>query len=261
MEIKLNNRKALVGGSTQGLGKAIAIELARCGADVTLMARNEEKLRSVVKELPCRRGQKHSYLVVDFSDTESFKTRVSEFLSDNPIDILVNNTNGPIAGSVLEKTPSDYQTAFELLFETVCHTTLESLPAMQRNGFGRIINVASVSVKEPLQHLALSNTIRASVVSWAKTLATDMAKDNITVNNILTGYFDTERIQDLIKFQAAAKNMGQDQLRKQMEANVPMKRFGKPEEYGYLVAFLASDMASYITGSSIAIDGGLLKSV
>ncbi len=261
MEIQLNNRKALVGGSTQGLGKAIAMELAGCGAEVTLMARNEEKLRSVVKELSCRSGQIHSYLVVDFSDIESFKTRVSEFLKAHPIDILVNNTNGPMAGSVLEKTPADYRTAFELLFETVCHTTLEALAGMQRKGFGRIINVASVSVKEPLQHLVLSNTVRASVVSWAKTLATEVAKHNITVNTLLTGYFDTERLQELIRFQAANKNIEKHELRKQMEANVPMKRFGKPEEYGYLVAFLASDMASYITGSSIAIDGGLLRSI
>jgi 3-oxoacyl-[acyl-carrier protein] reductase len=261
MEITLKGRRALIGGSTQGLGKAIAMQVAECGAEVTLMARSEEKLRQVIAAMPHEHGQKHGYLVVDFSDTKSFKIRVSEFLKDHPIDILVNNTNGPIAGSVLEKTTSDYQTAFELLFETVCHTTLGALPAMQRNGFGRIINVASVSVKEPLQHLALSNTIRASVISWAKTLATDVAKDNITVNNILTGYFDTERIQDLIKFQAGHKKMGQDELRIQMEANVPMKRFGKPEEYGYLVAFLASDMASYITGSSIPIDGGLLRSI
>jgi 3-oxoacyl-[acyl-carrier protein] reductase len=261
MEIKLNNRKALVGGSTQGLGKAIAMVLAGCGAEVTLMARNEEKLRTVLAEMPQEHGQKHGYLVVDFSDTESYKTKVSGFLKDHPIDILVNNTNGPLAGSVLEKTPADYRTAFELLFETVCHTTLEALKGMQGKGFGRIINVASVSVKEPLQHLALSNTVRASVIAWAKTLATDVAKDNITVNNLLTGYFDTERLQELIKFQAANKNIGQDELRKQMEANVPMKRFGKPEEYGYLAAFLASDMSSYITGSSIPIEGGLLRSI
>lgn len=261
MEIKLNDKKALVGGSTQGLGRAIAMELAGCGASVTLIARNKDKLKNVLEELPRSLGQKHSYLVVDFSDITGFKIRITEFFKDNTIDILVNNTNGPVAGSVLEKTPADYQTAFELLFETVCHTTMAALPQMQRNGFGRIINVASVSVKEPLQHLALSNTIRASVIAWAKTLATDVARDNITVNNILTGYFDTERIKDLIRVQAEQKKMGQDELKMQMQANVPMKRFGRPEEYGYLAAFLASDLASYITGCSIPIDGGLLKSI
>jgi 3-oxoacyl-[acyl-carrier protein] reductase len=261
MEIKLDGRKALVGGSTQGLGKAIAMELARCGAEVTLLARNEDKLRSVMAELPCSAGQKHGILVADFSETTLFKAKVSAFLKANRVDILINNTNGPLAGSVLEKTPADYKTAFELLFETVCHTTMEVLPSMQRNGFGRIINVASISVKEPLQHLALSNTIRASVVSWAKTLATDVAKDHVTVNNILTGYFDTERIKDLIRVQAENKKMGQNELRVQMQSMVPMQRFGKPEEYGFLVAFLASELASYITGTSIPIDGGLLKSI
>jgi 3-oxoacyl-[acyl-carrier protein] reductase len=261
MEIKLNGRKALAGGSTQGIGKAVAMQLAACGANVTLMARNEQKLRNVMAELPVQQGQKHNYLVVDFSNTEEFKEKVSVFLKDNPVDILINNTNGPLAGSVLEKKPEDYQTAFELLFQTVCHTTLEALPYMQRNGFGRIINISSVSVKEPLMHLVLSNSIRSAVISWAKTLAIEVAKSNITVNNILTGYFATERLQSLIEFQAKNQNIAASDLQKQMEENVPMKRFGKPEEYGQLVAFLASDMASYITGTNIPIDGGLLKSV
>jgi len=261
MEIKLNNKKALVGGSTQGIGKAIAMQLAASGATVTLMARNEEKLKNVLAELPRPLEQPHGVLVVDFSETENFKNKISAFLKTNPVDILVNNTNGPVSGGVLEKAPSDYQTAFELLFQTVCHTTVEALPYMQRNGFGRIINVSSVSVKEPLQHLVLSNSIRSAVISWAKTLATDVAKDNITVNNILTGYFDTERIRDLIKVQAAAKKVSEEEMNATMQSNVPMKRFGKPEEYGYLAAFLASDQAAYITGTNIPIDGGLLKSI
>jgi 3-oxoacyl-[acyl-carrier protein] reductase len=261
MQIELDNRKALVGGSTQGIGKAIALQLAASGATVTLMARNEDKLRNVLAELPCSKGQKHGYLVADFSETDSFKKTISAFLKTNPVDILVNNTNGPVSGNVLEKSTTDYQTAFELLFQTVCHTTMEALPTMRRNGFGRIINVSSVSVKEPLQHLVLSNSIRSAVISWAKTLATDVAKHNITVNNILTGYFDTERIRDLIKIQAKSKMMNEDELRLQMQSNVPVKRFGRPEEYGYLVAFLASDKAAYITGTNIPIDGGLLRSI
>lgn len=261
MEIKLFNRKALVGGSTQGLGKAIAMQLASSGATVTLMARNEDKLKSVVVQLPCLQGQKHRYLLADFSETERFKEIVTAFLKDNPIDILVNNTNGPLAGGVLDKKVNDYQTAFELLFHSVCHTTLEALPYMQQQKFGRIINVASVSVKEPLQHLPLSNSIRSAVTIWAKTLATEVAKDNITVNNILTGYFDTERLQGLINVQARNNNIDTGELKKQMLQNVPMKRFGTPEEYGYLVTFLASEYASYITGTNIPIDGGLLKSI
>lgn len=261
MEILLTNKKALVGGSTQGLGKAIALQLANCGATVTLLARNEEKLKNVLNELPAQYGQKHSYLVADFSLLEHFKDTVSAFLKTNPIDILVNNTNGPESGSVLEKKITDYQTAFNLLFQTVCFTTLEAIPNMQRNNFGRIINLSSISVKEPLQHLALSNTIRSSLISWSKTLATEVAKNNITVNSILTGYFDTERIKSIISVQAKNKNIKIDEVRSQMVQQVPMQRFGKPEEYGYLVAFLASDYASYITGTNIPIDGGLLKSI
>ncbi len=261
MNINLTNRRALVGGSTQGIGKAIAIQLAACGASVTLLARNEDAMKKLVAELPSLQGQKHSYLVADFSDLIQFKEIISTFLKQNPIDILVNNTNGPIAGSVLEKNISDYQTAFDLLFQTVCFATMQAIPHMQHQGFGRIINVSSMSVKEPLQHLALSNSIRSAVISWAKTLATDVAKNNITVNNILTGYFNTERLQDLIQFQAKNKNIKPQILQSQMEENVPMKRFGKPEEYGFLVAFLASDYASYITGTNIPIDGGLLKSI
>jgi len=261
MEIKLNHRHALVGGSTSGLGKAIAMQLAQCGASVTLLARNETSLKKVVTALPYVTKQKHGYLVADFSEPESFREKVSAFLQTNPVDILINNTNGPEAGSVLDKKPADYQVAFDLLFQTFCHTTMEALPYMQKNGFGRIINVSSMSVVEPLQHLALSNTIRAAVINWAKTLATDVAKDNITVNNIITGYFNTERLQDLIQFQAKNNNITPAEMQQRMEANVPMQRFGKPEEYGSLIAFLVSDYASYITGTNIRIDGGLLKSI
>jgi 3-oxoacyl-[acyl-carrier protein] reductase len=261
MEIQLKNKNALVGGSTQGLGKAIAIQLAGCGATVTLLARNEEKLKKVLKELPSEYGQKHKYLVADFSDLEIFKIIVSAHLKTNPVDILVNNTNGPEQGTVLEKNNSDYLTAFNLLFQTVCFSTLEALPSMQNKNFGRIINVSSVSVKQPLQNLVLSNTIRTALISWSKTLSLETAKNNITVNNILTGYFDTERLQNIISLQAKNKNSTTDVVRGQMIAQVPMQRFGKPEEYGYLVAFLASEYASYITGASIPIDGGLLKGI
>jgi 3-oxoacyl-[acyl-carrier protein] reductase len=261
MKISLENKKALVGGSTRGLGKAIAMQLAQCGATVTLLARNEDKLKGVIAELPVESGQKHNYVVADFSDFENFRETVTSFFESNAVDILVNNTNGPEPGTVLEKGHSDYREAFDLLFQTVCHTTLSALTAMQKNNFGRIINLASITVKEPLQHLVLSNTIRAAIISWSKTLATEVAKNNITVNNILTGYFDTERINDIMRMQARNKNIDFAEVRKETVAQVPTKRLGKPEEFAYLVAFLASDFASYITGTSIPIDGGLLKSI
>jgi 3-oxoacyl-[acyl-carrier protein] reductase len=261
MKISLENRNALVGGSTQGLGKAIAMQLAECGANVTLMARNESKLKKVMQELNTGSGQKHSYVEVDFYDLEGFRKTVSQFLKNHPVDILVNNTNGPDAGSVLEKNLPDYQRAFDLVFQTVVFTTLEILPVMQKNKYGRIINVSSLSVKEPIQNLALSNTIRIALTGWAKALATETAKDNITVNSILTGNFDTERLNHLISLQARAKNVSDDEMKAARIAAIPMKRLGNPVEYGYLAAFLASDYASYITGTNIPIDGGLMKSI
>jgi 3-oxoacyl-[acyl-carrier protein] reductase len=261
MKISFENKNALVGGSTQGLGKAIAMQLAECGANVTLLARNEAKLKSVLQELNTKYGQKHSYVEVDFYDLEGFKKTISGFLKNHPVHILVNNTNGPEAGGVLEKSLPDYQKAFDLLFQTVCFTTLEVLPDMQKNKYGRIINVSSLSVKEPIQNLALSNTIRIALTSWAKALATEVAKDNITVNSILTGNFDTERLNHLISLQAMAKGVNEEEIRALRTAAIPMKRFGRPAEYAYLAAFLASDYASYITGTNIPIDGGLMKSL
>jgi 3-oxoacyl-[acyl-carrier protein] reductase len=261
MQINLWGKTALIGGSTQGLGKAIALQLAHSGASVTVMARNESKLKQVVSELPTRTGQQHQYLVVDFSDFAAFERTMKDFLARNPIDILVNNTQGPAAGTVLDKTPVDYQKAFELLFQTVCTTTLAALPHMQQQKWGRIINIASLSVREPIPSLALSNTIRSAVVSWAKTLSSAVAADNITVNNILTGLFETERIYQLAAFRAAAQGISVEAWMEQTRESNPVKRLGHPEEMGYLVCFLASDFASYITGTSIPIDGGNLKSV
>jgi len=261
MNILLKDKKALVGGSSGGIGKAIAQQLADSGAIVTLMSRSEDKLKTIVSNLPIDQGQSHQYLVVDFSDFEGYKKTISDYFENNSVDILVNNTQGPSAGNALEKTVSDYQEAFELLFKTVVFTTELALKKMQENKWGRIINVASVSVKEPLNYLALSNTIRAALVTWAKSLATDVGPDQITVNSILTGYFDTDRIAQLNAKKAEQLGIPQEEVRKDMESKVPLQRIGDPKEYGYLVAFLASEKAAYITGTQIPIDGGLLKSL
>ena len=261
MNISLKNKKALVGGSSGGIGKAIAQQLAESGASVTLMSRSEEKLRRIVSDLPTEQGQEHQYLVVDFSDFDGYKSLISKFFENNSVDILVNNTQGPSAGNTLEKRTADYQEAFELLFKTVVFTTELALKNMRKNRWGRIINVASVSVKEPLSYLALSNTIRAAVVTWAKSLSTDVGQDKITVNSILTGYFDTERIEQLNIKKAEQLGIEKSEVRADMESKVPIKRIGDPKEYGYLVAFLASDNAAYITGTQIPLDGGLLKSL
>lgn len=261
MNISLKGKKALVGGSSRGIGKAIAQQLAESGASVTLMARSEDKLKRIVNELPTDEGQKHQYLLVDFTDYEKYKSVIFDYFKNNTIDILVNNTQGPNAGNALEKKVDDYQNAFDLLFKSVVFTTELALEHMIKNKWGRIINVASVSVKEPLSYLALSNTIRAAVVTWAKSLATDIAQHQITINNVLTGYFDTERIHDLNKTKAKQLGIPVEEVKSNMEAQVPVKRIGKPEEYGFLVTFLVSEKAAYITGTNIPIDGGLLKSL
>lgn len=261
MIITLKGKTALVGGSSGGIGKAVARQLAESGASVTLMSHSGAKLKSIVAELPTDQGQTHQYLVVDFSNFEEYKKLILEFFNTHSIDILVNNTQGPNAGNTLEKQVSDYQEAFDLLFKTVVFTTELALKHMIKNKWGRIINAASVSVKEPLSYLALSNTIRAAVVTWAKSLASDVGEHNITVNSILTGYFDTDRIHQLNAKKAEQQGISQEDVRSDMESKVPVKRIGDPKEYGYLVAFLASEQAAFITGTQIPIDGGLLKSL
>ncbi len=258
MNIQLTSKNAWVGAATQGIGAGIATELARCGANVTVMARNEEKLRDFTASLPIvTEGQHHEYLVADFSDFKTFKDVISRYFDDHDIDILVNNTNGPKAGPAYGQETEEYQAAFDLLFKTVCETTRLALPKMIERGGGRIINVSSSSVKEPIPNLALSNSIRTAVVAWSKTLSLEVAKHNVTINNILTGSFDTQRMKSLISSEAEKTGRAAEDIRKEKEGKIPMKRFGTPEEYGHLAAFLASDYAGYITGTSIPLDGGM----
>ena len=261
MRIDLNGKKALVGGSTGGIGKAIAVELSKCGADVTLMARDKEKLKKTVNELSKNENSNHNYIKVDFNNFNDLKIVTKDFFKKITIDILINNTQGPAAGGSLEKNVTDYQNSFDLLFKTHVWITSLALEGMTLKKWGRIINVASISVKEPLNYLVLSNSMRAALVTWAKSLSIDVAKNSITVNNILTGYFDTDRIQKLNLEKAKKMKIKPSEVRKAMENMVPMKRIGDPEEYAYLVCFLASNFSSYITGANIPIDGGLIKSL
>ena len=258
MKIDLTGKKALVGGSSKGIGLGIANELANSGASVCLMARNESRLKEIVGQLP--NSSNHSYLVVDFSKFEEYKLKIEEYIQNNHVDILVNNTQGPPAGNSLSKNIDSYQEAFDLLFKSVVHTTSLVIPKMQKNKWGRIINVTSVSVKEPLNYLVLSNSIRSAVVAWAKSLSVDLGPDGITVNSILTGYFDTERIKELNKEKSKSLKITETEVLDKMKSLVPASRLGRPEEYGYLISFLSSDKAAYINGASIPIDGGLLKS-
>ena len=261
MIISLTNKKALVGGASSGIGRAIAQQLALSGASITLMARNKEKLEEVRKSLHRDNHQKHDYLVVDFSDYNRYNKVITDYFSKNSIDILINNTQGPDSGGALEKEVEDYQNAFDLLFKTVVLTTQLALEHMTEQNWGRIINVASVSVKEPLSYLALSNSIRAAVVTWAKSLALDVGPHGITVNSVLTGFFDTERLAQLNTKKAEKLGIEPGEVKEAMEKMTALKRIGDPEEYGYLTAFLASDNAAFITGTAIPIDGGYLKSL
>ena len=258
MKIDLAGKKALVGGSSKGIGLGIASQLAESGASVCLMARNKSKLKEIINQLP--NSENHSYLIVDFSNFEEYKIKIEAYLENNQVDILVNNTQGPPAGNSLSKDIDSYQEAFDLLFKSIVYTTSLIVPKMQKNKWGRIINVTSVSVKEPLNYLVLSNSIRSAVVAWAKSLSVDVGKDGVTVNSILTGYFDTERIKELNKEKSKSLNISEEEVLEKMKSLVPINRLGKTEEYGYLVSFLSSDKASYINGASIPIDGGLLRS-
>ena len=258
MKIDLAGKKALIGGSSKGIGLGIASQLAESGASVCLMARNKSKLEEIINQLP--NSENHSYLIVDFSNFEEYKIKIEAYLENNQVDILVNNTQGPPAGNSLSKDIDSYQEAFDLLFKSIVYTTSLVVPKMQKNKWGRIINVASVSVKEPLNYLVLSNSIRSAVVAWAKSLSVDVGKDGVTVNSILTGYFDTERIKELNKEKSKSLNISEEEVLEKMKSLVPINRLGKTEEYGYLVSFLSSDKASYINGASIPIDGGLLRS-
>jgi 3-oxoacyl-[acyl-carrier protein] reductase len=258
MKIDLAGKKALIGGSSKGIGLGIASQLAESGASVCLMARNKSKLEQIINQLP--NSENHSYLIVDFSNFEEYKIKIEAYLENNQVDILVNNTQGPPAGNSLSKDIDSYQEAFDLLFKSIVYTTSLIVPKMQKNKWGRIINVTSVSVKEPLNYLVLSNSIRSAVVAWAKSLSVDVGKDGVTVNSILTGYFDTERIKELNKEKSKSLNISEEEVLEKMKSLVPINRLGKTEEYGYLVSFLSSDKASYINGASIPIDGGLLRS-
>ena len=261
MNISLKSKKALVGGSSKGLGNAVAYQLAMSGASVTLVSSNKDRLIKTVDDLRNKTGINHDYIVVDYNNFEDYKKIIKKYLDTNPIDILINNTQGPKGGDVMNVSIEDYQKSFDLLFKSVVFTTMLAIENMKKNKWGRIINMASMSVKEPLSYLALSNSIRSAVTTWGKTLSNDLGVYNITVNNILTGYFDTERINQLNLDKAKKLNIDVEEVYNTMKELVPLKRIGDPKEFSYLVTFLASDNAAYINGANIPIDGGLIKSL
>ena len=261
MNLSLEGKNAIICGSTQGIGLAIAEELALLGANCTLMARNEEALKSVIHELDISLRQEHNYLVADFSKPEEVKKKIADHVKDHPIHILINNTGGPPAGMIIDASEEDFLKAFNQ--HLVCNHILTKavVPSMKKEKFGRIINVISTSVKIPLKNLGVSNTIRGAVASWAKTMANELGQFNITVNNILPGFTATQRLNSLMETTAKKGNVVVDVVEKNMKDEVPMKRFAEPSEIGAVAAFLASPAASYINGASIPVDGGRTGSI
>lgn len=257
MDLNLSNKKALIGGGSDGIGKAAAEELARMGATVTLLARNEEKLAAAIKTLSTSHNQKHDYLVADFDDPVLLESVVNAYLQKgNTFDILVNNTGGPPAGPAHTAEVDAYLSAFRQ--HLICNQVLVKLllPGMKNAPFGRIVNVISTSVKVPLPNLGVSNTIRGAVGNWSKTLANELGQFNITVNNVLPGATETGRLSSIITTKAKKTNTTEEAISQHMTAEVPMKRFAKPEEVANAIAFLASPAASYINGINIPVDGG-----
>lgn len=258
MNLNLKNKSALVCGSTQGIGKATAMALAEEGVNVTLLARNEAVLKSVLTELPNSEDQKHSYLVADFSDPENVKSTVAK---NNNFHILINNTGGPKSGSIYEASPEQFSDAFQM-HVVVNQILVQALvPFMKSEGYGRIINIISTSVKEPIPGLGVSNTIRNAVANWSKTMAGELAEFGITMNNVLPGFTDTARLDQIITAKATKANTSEEEMTKIMKGFVPAKRFAKPEETAAAVTFLASEKASYINGINLPVDGGRTKSL
>jgi 3-oxoacyl-[acyl-carrier protein] reductase len=256
MNLSLKNKTALICGSTQGIGLAIAIELAQLGANCILMARNETSLIEAVKLLSKENGQAHSYLVADFSNAENVKLAIENFMQNNTVHILINNTGGPAGGAIIDAKEEDFINTFNQ--HLICNHILTKavVPSMKKESYGRIINIISTSVKIPLNNLGVSNTIRGAVASWAKTMANELGQFNITVNNVLPGATNTGRLQNIIKTNASKKEKEIAEIENEMQKEIPMKRFGEASEIAAVAAFLASPAASYVSGVSIAVDGG-----
>ncbi|WP_179022320.1 SDR family oxidoreductase [Winogradskyella forsetii] len=260
MDLQLNNKYALVCGSTAGIGKATAIALAQEGTIVTLVARNEDKLKATLAELPQQR--QHDYIVADFSNPDDLKTKVSDYISKHHgFHILVNNTGGPKGGPVFSAKVEEFESAFTQHLK--CNHVLAQtvVPFMKEEGYGRIVNVISTSVKQPLDGLGVSNTIRGAVANWSKTLANELGQFGITVNNVLPGATGTERLTQIIKNKSAKSGHTEEASANAMKNAVPAKRFAKPEELADAITFLASERASYINGINLPVDGGRTKSL
>lgn len=263
MDTNLLGKNALVCGASRGIGRATAIQLASLGANVTLVSRSAGKMSDVIKEMEMdiSKGQDHDFLVADFSDSADLRKRVKGLALKRTYHILVNNTGGPPAGPILKAESEEFESAFHQ--HLICNHSLVMLlkKGMIDAGYGRIINIISTSVKAPLDNLGVSNTIRGAVASWSKTMANELGQFGITVNNVLPGFTDTQRLKEIFGQRAESLGIPYDEMVRQLEKGVPAKRLGLASEIGAAVAFLASPSAAYINGINLPVDGGRTRSL
>lgn len=256
MDVQLIGKRALVLGASQGIGRAIAMELASLGASIVALARDEEKLERLVTSLPPAPGSPHAFLQVDLSNTASLHAAMEDLSAGEPFDILVLNSGGPAPGKAHESDAGLFESAFRqhlMAFQVVVRAMV---PAMKARKHGRIINIISTSVKQPLPNLGVSNTIRGAVAQWAKTLANELGPFGITVNNVLPGATSTDRLSAIIRNKASKSGSSEEAAAEEMMAEIPLRRFASPEEIAYAVAFLAGPAGAYINGINLPVDGG-----
>ncbi|WHZ18598.1 MAG: Oxidoreductase, short-chain dehydrogenase/reductase family [Rhodanobacteraceae bacterium] len=262
MDLDLTGKHALVCGASQGIGRACAIELANLGANVTVLARRADVLKQFVTELPrTHASQTHDFVVADSGDTEALRAAVLKLVAAQPVHILVNNSGGPPPGPAHGAEVEAFLDAYRKHLIANHVRTEIVIPGMQAAGYGRIVNIISTSVKEPIAGLGVSNTTRWAVASWAKTLATELAPFGITVNNVLPGSTRTPRIEQIVRTRAEKTGTSVEAMQHEMESEVPMRRFADPSEIAAAVAFLASPAAGYISGINLPVDGGRLRSL
>lgn len=260
--LSLSNRNALVCGGSQGIGKAAAVALAALGANVTVLARNRDTLAAIVAHLPRPLDSaRHGQIEVDVADHALLLARVEAAAENGGFQILVNNTAGPPPGTIMDADSAQFIDTFNRHLVTNHLLVQALLPGMREHGFGRIVNVISTSVKEPIANLGVSNTVRAAVAAWAKTLAAEVAGAGVTVNNVLPGFTATQRLEQIIAERMRASGKTHEQIVAGMLASVPTGRFAKPEEVAAAIAFLCSPAAAYITGINLPVDGGRTHSL
>ncbi len=261
MNIDLSSKHALVCGASEGIGRATALALAALGADVTVLARRRDALQAVIDQLPNSGSQQHRLIAIDINDHELLNDEIAGLIAQAPIHILINNSAGPAPGAIINALPDQFLATFEQHLLASHRLMQQLLPAMKSAGYGRIINIISTSVKEPIANLGVSNTVRAAMASWAKTLAREVAAFGITVNNVLPGYTQTGRLDAIISARASAAGNSESQIAQAMLDTVPIGRFAQPGEIASAIAFLASPAASYITGINLPVDGGKTQSL